>query len=523
MTGGRSARLRPALGQIDALLARGDVAAAETLARRLVAENPLEAEAQFMLGIAIQSQGRFEQAEPHFARAVTLDPRNVGHLLNYGVCLLSMGRVKEAAAQYRKARSVAPSSVDAIWRNGSYFARIGHMEQALKLFEQALPRASDNAKHAIRLEILDCLLSLGRVAEAEALIARHIATTPFHARYLCLLSGLGKHDADSEMFRRVMRELARPDLAPIDRSDLMVRRGVMLQASGRFDEAFASFTEAKKILRAPSVTAAFTREVDQRIAAFPRERVERLAAQHGRSAYQPIFVVGLPRSGTTLAAQIISAHSRAGNAGELETMTYVAARLAAGRPLGEIDAALGALGEKGVAELAALYEGAMREVVPAKDFAVDKMPLNFRFLAEAAILFPGARFVHCTRHPADTFMSALQTEMNAAHSYSYDPADYAAYHRQYRRLMAHWEEALPGRIIHLPYERLVTDPEAVIGALLADLGLAAEEACFHPERNAGAVNTFSRLQVRAGINTRSVARWKPYERHLAAILAGLDS
>ena len=160
----------------------------------------------------------------------------------------------------------------------------------------------------------------------------------------------------------------------------------------------------------------------------------------------------------------------------------------------------------------------MRFVVPGKELAVDKMPLNFRFIAEAAILFRQARFVNCTRHPADTFISALQTEMNAAHSYSYDPADYAAYHHEYRRLMAHWEEVLPGRVFHLAYEQLVADPEPAIASLLGYLGLDMEEACLHPERNAGAVTTFSRLQVRAGINASSVARWKPYERHLTPIL-----
>jgi hypothetical protein len=323
------------------------------------------------------------------------------------------------------------------------------------------------------------------------------------------------------MFARIGRELARPDLAVVDRSDLMVRRGVMLQTSGRHDEAFASFTGAKKLLRAPSVIAAFRQEVDSRIAAFGKERLQQLAAQHGRSDYRPVFVIGLPRSGTTLAAQIISAHSRAGSAGELETMTYAAAMLGRGKPLGEIESALGELGEAGIAGIAALYEQVMRFVVPGKERAVDKMPLNFRFIAEASILFPQARFVNCTRHPADTFISGIQTEMNAAHSYSYDPADYAAYHREYRRLMAHWDEVLPGRVFHLGYEQLVADPQPTIASLLGYLGLDMEEACLHPERNAGAVTTFSRLQVRAGINASSVARWKPYERHLAPILESL--
>ncbi len=521
MTSGRSERIKQALRQADELLLRGQLPEAEAVSRRLVAESPLSAPAQFMLGITIQAQGRFEQAEPHFARAVTIDGRNVGYLLNYGLCLLSMGRVPEAAEQYRKARSAAPSSFEAVWRNGSFLARIGHMEQALTVFGKALERAPEAARHDIRLEVLDCLLSLGRIDEAEAHIERFIATTPFHARYLCLLASIGRHDASSDMFRRIEGELARRDLTPIDRSDLMVRRGAMLQASQRYDEAFASFSEGKRLLRAPSVTAAFRHEVDARIAAFGKDRLEALAAEHGRSGHRPIFVVGLPRSGTTLAAQIISAHSKAGNAGELETMTYVAAKLAHGRPLSDIDTALRALGAKGVDALAELYRSAMRYVVPGKALAVDKMPLNFRFIAEAAILFPQARFVHCTRHPADTFVSALQTEMNAAHSYSYDPADYAAFHREYRRLMAHWDEALPGRVFHLSYEALVTEPEPAIAALLDYLGLAMEEACLHPERNAGAVTTFSRLQVRSGINASSVGRWKPYERHLRPILDSL--
>jgi len=521
MKAGRAERIKLALHQADELLRRGQLREAEALSRRLVAENPLSAHAQFMLGITVQSQGRFEQAEPHFARAVTLDGRNVSYLLNYGLCLLSMGRVSEAAVQYGKARSVAPSNFEAVWRNGSFLARIGHMEPALAALSKALERAPDGAKHAIRLEVLDCLLSLGRIVEAEEHIGRFISATPFHARYLCLLSSIGKHDADSEMFQRIQRELARKDISPVDRSDLMVRRGVMLQASRRHDEAFASFTEGKKLLRAPSVTTAFRQDVDARIAAFGRERLEALAAEHGRSGYRPIFVVGLPRSGTTLAAQIISAHSRAGNAGELETMTYVAAKLSRGKPLAEIGTALAELGGNGVADLAALYESTMRHVVPDKELAVDKMPLNFRFIAEAAILFPDARFVNCMRHPADTFVSALQTEMNAAHSYSYDPADYAAYYREYRCLMAHWDEVLPGRVFHLSYEALVSQPEPAIAGLLEYLGLTMEEACLHPERNASAVTTFSRLQVRSGINTASVARWKPYERHLGPILESL--
>lgn len=521
MTAGRGERLTLALRDIEDMAARGQFARAEPLARQMVAANPLAAAAHFTLGFVLQASGRFELAEPALARAVTLDDRNLNHILNYGLCLVSMGRVAEAAPLYERALVLEPRNFQALWRYGSFLARLGHMEEALKRYESALARAPEAARHAIRLDILEALFSLGRTEEALRRIESELAATPFRARYLCLKAGSGRHEAGSDLDREIERLLATPGLAPEERSDLMIRKGVMLQTSGRYDEAFATMRAAKKLLKAPPVTPGFTAEVDARIAAFTPERIERLIARHGRSRFRPIFVVGLPRSGTTLAAQIISAHSMAGNAGELETMTFAAAKLADGRPLAGIEATLETMGQAKIDAIAGLYENAMRFVVPGKERPVDKMPLNFRFLAEAALLFPEARFVHCTRHPADTFISAFQTEMNPAHSYSYDPADYAAYHRQYRRLMAHWESALPERIFALSYERLVTEPEPSIRALLDFLGLGFEEACLEPERNRGAVTTFSRLQVRSGINAGSVGRWRPYEKHLRPILESI--
>lgn len=505
MTVRPSGRLAAAQREIEEMIGRGQFAEAEALARRMVAANLLSASAHYTLGIALQVSGRFELAEPSLARAVTLDDRNIDHLLNYGLCLLSMGRVAEAEPLYRRAHSLEPRNVVTTWRMGSFRARIGHMEQALAHYEAALGRATDVVRHHIRLDIAECLLSLGRVDEAREFMLRELDRSPHRARYLCLISAAGREDAGSSLYTDICREIARPGLALGERSNLMIRKGVMLQASGRHDEAFATFREAKMLLRAAPVTAAFHREVDMRIAAVTPERLQALAWQAGAESFRPIFVVGLPRSGTTLAAQILSAHSMAGNAGELETLTYVASRL-------------GNAGHDGGGALATLYEGAMRVVVPDKPRPVDKMPLNFRFVAEAAALFPGACFVHCTRHPADTFISALQTEMNEAHSYSYDPASFAAYYGDYRRLMAHWDQLLPGRVFSLSYEALVSDPGPTIRALLAAVDLPFEPACLAPERNSGAVSTFSRLQVRSGITAASIGRWKPYAAHLAPLL-----
>ena len=518
MTGNRAGRLKAALRQIDELISNERFGEADLLARRAVAENPFSAPAQFALGLINQSMGRFDLAEPAFARAVTLDPRNANYLTYSGLCLLSMGRVPEAAARYNKAGEIDAWGFETMYRYGVFLAQIGHMEQALSTFEKALGKSPAAPGHPIHLDVVESLLSLGRVEEAEEKLWRDLDQASFRSRYLCLLSGTRKRDAGSDLFGVIEREIARPGLSVMERSDLIVCKGVMLHNSGRYEDAFKTIIDGKKLLRAPSVVPAFTRDVEQRISTFTAERIAEYQKLYSRSNEAPIFIVGLPRSGTTLAAQIISAHSRVGNAGELETMTYAAAMLGGMKPLSEFATVLAKAGEKGVSETAAFYTRVLRFLVPGKERAVDKMPQNFRFIAEASILFPHARFIHCTRHPADTFMSAFHTEMNATHSYSYDPSEYAAYYSQYRRLMQHWEKALPGRIFTLSYEALVSDPSTAIPALVGFLGLDMEDACLHPERNTGAVTTFSRLQVRAGINTASVERWKPYERHLGPIL-----
>jgi hypothetical protein len=225
-----------------------------------------------------------------------------------------------------------------------------------------------------------------------------------------------------------------------------------------------------------------------------------------------------------LAAQIISAHSKVGSAGELETITYIAAQLRGDQPPPQIEEQLAAHGTAKVRSLAEIYNDAVQYVVPQLERAVDKMPDNFRYCAEISFLFPNARIVHCRRHPGDTFISAIQNEMNEAHGYSYDPVSYAVRYANYSALMHHWKAVLPeGQIVDVDYEQLTADPRRVIGELLGFLGLDFEEACLHPERNMGTVTTFSRLQVRAAINTSSVGRWRNYERYLQPVLDAYTS
>jgi tetratricopeptide (TPR) repeat protein len=511
------------LAQINVLIGSGRPDRAEVMARQLHRAYPRRGDVNHALGLVLSAMGRPELAEPFHARAVAADGRNTTYLLNYGLCLFNMGRVAEAAAHYERAAAIEPGNPLVIWRLGSFRFGIGQGDAALDLFRKALALAPPPARWDIHLELVECLLAQGQSGAAEAEIRGQLGKTPHRNRYVMLLSGIGRHKPGSEVCALVEEALRQPKLPPTERSDLMVRLGVMKENSGDYAGAFETIRAAKALLRPPSPAGDFDREVDARIATFSRERIARLAARYGDSGKRPIFVVGLPRSGTTLTAQIISSHSDVGNAGELETMTYVAAMMRGAHPLSELEPSLESLGPAEVRRLADLYSENVAFMVPQRPHAVDKMPDNFRYCGEIAILFPQARIVHCRRHPGDTFISAFQNEMNDAHAYSYTPESYAARYRSYMRLMAHWKAALPDQVMDLDYERLTAEPRAVIGELLDFLGLDWQEACLHPEANAGTIRTFSRLQVRSAINSSSVGRWRNYELQLASMRDLLES
>jgi hypothetical protein len=234
-------------------------------------------------------------------------------------------------------------------------------------------------------------------------------------------------------------------------------------------------------------------------------------------ADQPVFIVGLPRSGTTLTEQILSAHPMLHGAGELPDL----ARLAACETDGEAPwRAAAALDEKRSRAAASAYLEALRDGAPRRSLRIsDKSPLNFFHLGFAALLLPGARVVHCRRSPADTALSIWLENFNADQRYATDFDDLAFFTALYERVMAHWRDVLPLPTLELQYEETVADLEGRARRLIAFLGAPWDARCLDFHRSARAVQTPSRWQVRQPIHSRSVGRWRLYAEHLPALAA----
>ncbi|MGI9465390.1 MAG: sulfotransferase family protein, partial [Aestuariivirgaceae bacterium] len=239
---------------------------------------------------------------------------------------------------------------------------------------------------------------------------------------------------------------------------------------------------------------------------------------HGDPSERPVFIIGMPRAGTTLCEQIIASHREADGVGELDEIKNLASQLAP-QPY---PAQVGQLGKNDIGNLAAKY---LRRIDSLADRAAlrvaDKWPTNFLHLGLIAILFPNARIIHCERDPMDTCLS-IYAENFSGVAYSNDLEHIGAFYRQCRRLMAHWSNVLPTPVFNLSYEDMVENQEASTRDLLDFCGLAWDPACLEFHTTKRTVKTTSMQQVRQPIYSRSIGRWKNYERHLGPLRNALE-
>ncbi|MCG3200847.1 MAG: Beta-barrel assembly-enhancing protease [Gammaproteobacteria bacterium] len=490
--------------------------------REAVRLEPDFADAHYNLGIVLRAVGVQEQASIAFENALRIRPDlAIGHVM-LGQVQMALERNEAAVASFRRALELAPEYPDAKLGLATALVDTWQIEKAIPLLRQLTTNPAH--RRTAHLVLGRALEVAGRLQDAEAAYRTVLKCDPDSAGAWYGLSSAKKfREDDTGDIAAMERLVASEGLDDAARSALHFALGKAHDDCRRYDEAFRHYHLGNTIRR-----RALTGSVPD-LAALTEEIIgffdERYFAGHrgiGSDSDVPIFIVGMPRSGTTLTEQIISSHPSVHGAGELAYF----ARLAHGlhallRTPERFPFCCAAIDNANAATLVDPYLKLLRWHSATAPRITDKMPTNYRYLGLIATLFPKAAIIHCTRDAMDTCLSIYFQSFQKGHEYSYELREIGETYNRYARMMRHWELVLPGRIHTSSYEELVANPEARARALVAACGLPWEERClaFHEQKRD--VRTASIAQVRQPIYTRSAQRWRNYEQHLGPLKEAL--
>ncbi len=498
-------------------------------------------------GNALRLCGRNAQAFKHLDRALQLAPENIGARCNRAWLNLRTGKHRSAVQDFRAALKQNADIEDA-WRGladaltearlfdeaqdsldealrkypqssglhnsqGVLYNKRRMPERAVKHFAQAIAHAPTNAdaqlNHGISCE------QTGAFDAAERSLLEALRLRPGHPSTHFHLAQLASHEA-SDQERKAIEQALELHPGGNTRVDLLFALAKTLAKQGKHDEAFPHLLEARKLL-----SRSQPYDIDKTAREFAK-----LAASHqslGDNPAQPryIFVVGMPRSGTTLTDQILTSHSQLHSLGESGAVGKLLAANST-RKESLLDGGLEKLPSAQRSELTSFLESTLASDSTAP-ILIDTSPGNFPYLGLLAELLPNARFVHCSRNPLDTCVSILEHPLSRAHAYANSLTDLGRYYREYQSLMQHWQSLLGQRIHEVVYEKLIEHPEQEIRALLDHCCVDFEQQCmnFHDTRRA--VMTPSASQVRKPLSNKSIGRWQSYEQFLGPLIAALES
>ncbi|HTK76551.1 MAG TPA: tetratricopeptide repeat protein [Gemmataceae bacterium] len=520
---------------------------------------PDHADAHNNLANALRDKRQFDEAIAEYEEAIRINPEDAVAQLNLGNVLSHSERFAEAVGPYERAIRIRPDYFEAFNQLGLALANLQQYDRALQAHRRALALGPDDArghetlgatlllKHdmsaaaesfrrAIALGPAPAttwnglgmaLQALGEFDEATDCFRRALEINPDKAFFHKNLITTSRQEADPAEVERLNALLNNNGLPVNERVDAGFALGKLLDDSDRFDEAFESYARANALFRQSRAASGqryesdnSRRSVDRIIQSFTPEFFARRRTW-GDPSERPTFIVGMPRSGTTLVEQIAASHPAVFGAGELQDIDRVYSTLAGP----DYDRATGEHWQApAVAATAKAYLEHLRSLSGDATRVTDKMPGNVWYLGLIAVLFPNARVIFCRRDARDNCLSCYfqQFGKKNAHFYGYDLADCGRQFLETERLIAHWLKVLPLRMLEIRYEEMVADQEGQSRRLIDLLGLPWDPACLEFHRTKRAVVTASVWQVRQPIYTRSVGRWRHYQRHLGPLLEVLD-
>ena len=517
---------------------------AEALYRQVLAAKPDHAAAAHFLGLLLHQSGRSGEGVPLIELSVRADPKNADFLNNLGTVLRDLGRASAAADHFRRAVGLRPDMLAARDNLGSVLKLDGRFEAAEDVFRGTIGRNPFHVR--ARLGLADTLQEAGRLDEALAVFEEALAIRPKDAELLygygVGLMEKGRLAEAAQMFRgalaaqpamarawQMLAQVKRQEQEDAELAAMEALHGRVPDASQErmqlsfglgkahddlkhYERAFDYFAEGNAIRRKGIVydPEKTRREFAAMKAVFTREFFE----SRKPSAIDddtPIFVVGMPRSGTTLIEQIIASHPKVFGAGEL---TILKTAVGKGFPLdmkGGFPAGIADMPDKAFADAGHDYLDMLHARYPRFRHVTDKMPGNFLLIGFLHMMLPKAKIVHCAREAAATCLSIFKSHFRGdGHLYGYDLAELADFHNLYADMMAHWHAVLPGVVHDVRYEDFVADQEGQSRALIEYLGLPWNDAVLAFHENQRQVRTASAAQVRQPMYKGSVDLWKRY-------------
>jgi tetratricopeptide (TPR) repeat protein len=466
----------------------GKFTEAKNLFLELIELNPEHKEACTALGRTLHTLGRFTEGIRFFQQALSIDECNGEALIGLGNACQAIGRFSEAYDAYAKAAAIDPDSVVAIASQADILEKQNNIQGALELI--------------------------------QPLLARQVTDSSLANTYATTARKTGQHEQACAVLEKAMNVR---NIPATERAELHFSMGRLLDDMQDYERAFDHFEQANNLLPYAHDPEVFRGKIDSLIRTFSTASLRQLPRANGITD-RPVFIVAMPRSGTSLVEQILSSHPDVYGGGELPYISAIPERvcslLGSVKPFPYCILALtrdvaNMLSEEYLGQLSSLSQNALR--------ITDKMPHNFLYLGLIEILFPDARIIHCTRNPMDTCLSIYTQGFNANHGYATNLAHLGRYYRQYQRLMEHWKSVLSIPILEINYEDLASRQEELSRKLVDFCGLEWNEACldFHTLRRDVATPSYE--QVRKPMYQTSIERWKNYERHLGPLLQALSN
>ena len=507
---------RDILSRAAALHRAGEPADAERLCRLVLEASPNDPNALHLLGKLASQASRFGMAGAMLERAVDVDPGVPEFHASLAQLHARMGRPQKAQHAFRRALELRPNDLEMWIALAAMCMATGRHEEAGDAYQQALK------------------LEPGHPAAVGGLALRHEQLGEIESAYQVLDPYLDKPSVDDRLVTvfatlcpalrmekrglELLEKAAACDTIPAPRREAVYfRLGELYARMADYDAAFAAYTRGHEARRTKWDPPKWTQMVDRVINTFTSEALVTLARSTCHDP-TPVFIVGMPRSGSSLIEQTIACHPQSFGGGEMPDIIDM---------IVELHHELGGkrffpryvpdLTEDQLDRHAAMHMSRLRELSPDADRITDKNPGNFLNLGFIAQLFPQARVIHTVRDPLDTCVSIFTTRFTFGHQWTSDLSHIGAYYADYRRVMDHWRHVLDLPLLDVPYEDMVGDHEGTTRRILEFLGLPWDPACLAFDRSDRPVLTASYDQVRQPVYQSSVSRWKHYAKHLGPL------